>query len=308
MPHASFSNDLQDLHTILDVIRFGISQARSATLWYGHGTDNAEDDIYALVLASLSLPWNVDPVLLQTRLTSVEKAFLAQGLEQRIIQRIPVPYITHTAQFCELTFYVDERVLIPRSPFAELIQQQFAPWVEADKVTRVLDMCTGSACIAIACCYAFPDADVDAVDISLDALAVAAINRERHQVQTQLTLIESDGFEQMPAHLYDIILSNPPYVSHEAVASLPAEYHHEPALALEAEDNGLAFVKRLLAQAADHLTPQGVLIVEVGLSEEALIETYPDLPFVWLEFEHGGEGVFVLTAQQLRDYFYVKTV
>ena len=308
MSHTSFAPDFQDLHTLLDVIRFGLSQARAETLWYGHGTDNAEDDIYALVLTSLSLPWDVDPRLLETRLTSVEKAMLAKRLEQRIIQRIPVPYITHSAQFCELSFYVDERVLIPRSPFAELIQQQFSPWVDADKVTRVLDMCTGSACIAIACCYAFPDAAVDAVDISSDALAVAAINRDRHQVATQLTLIESDGFDQMPGALYDIILSNPPYVSHEVVAALPAEYHHEPALALEADDNGLAFVKRLLHQAADHLTPQGVLIVEVGLSEDALTDAYPDVPFIWLEFEQGGEGVFVLTAQQLRDYFYVKTV
>ncbi len=308
MSHTIFSDDIQDLHTLLDVIRFGLSQARAKTLCYGHGTDNAEDDIYALVLSSLSLPWDVDPLLLQTRLTSVEKELLAKRLEQRIMYRIPVPYITHSAQFCELSFYVDERVLIPRSPFAELIQQQFAPWVEADKVTRVLDMCTGSACIAIACCYAFPGAAVDAVDISSDALAVAAINRDRHQVDAQLTLIESDGFDQMPAALYDIILSNPPYVSHEAVVGLPAEYHHEPALALEADDNGLAFVKRLLQQAADHLTPQGVLIVEVGLSEDVLIDAYPDVPFVWLEFEQGGEGVFVLTAQQLRDYFYVKTV
>lgn len=303
MLQVTFDTDTKELVSILDIIRFGISQARSKTLWYGHGTDNAEDDIYALVLETLNLPWNVEPHLLQGRLTSDEKKRLIQRLEQRILQQIPVPYLTHVAHFCDLTFYVDERVLIPRSPFAELIKQQFAPWVEYDDVTRIMDLCTGSGCIAIACCYAFPDAVVDAVDLSPDALAVAAINMARHQVEEQLTLIQSDCFDQVPEALYDIIVSNPPYVSTEAMLALPKEYQHEPVMALEAQDQGLAIVKRMLQQAAKYLTEQGILIVEVGLSEEALIQAYPDLPFVWLDFEHGGEGVFLLTAQQLRDYF-----
>lgn len=303
MSHVSFSTETKELTSILDIIRFGISQARSQKLWYGHGTDNAEDDIYALILETLHLPWGVDPHLLHARVTPHEKTLLIDRLEQRIVHRVPVPYLTQVAHFCDLDFFVDDRVLIPRSPFAELIKQAFSPWVEPDNVTRILDLCTGSACIAIACCYAFPDAAVDAVDLSPDALAVASINVERHNVQDQLTLIQSDCFDQVPDALYDIIVSNPPYVSHDAVLALPKEYQHEPVMALEAEDQGLAIVKRMLQQASRYLTEQGVLIVEVGLSEEAVIEAYPDLPFVWLDFEQGGEGVFLLTAQQLRDYF-----
>ncbi|PJD93324.1 MAG: 50S ribosomal protein L3 N(5)-glutamine methyltransferase [Legionella sp.] len=297
----SFTSDGKELISIIDVIRYGISQACSAPLYYGHGTDNAMDDIYALVFETLHLPWDIDKQFLQSRLTEVEKKLLLERLEQRVVHHVPVPYLTHKAYFCEMSFYVDERVLIPRSPIAELIRHQFSPWIEAEQVSSILDMCTGSGCIAIACCEAFPGATVDAVDISKDALAVAAINQERHQVTEQLTLIQSDGFDQVPAHLYDIIVSNPPYVSRDAMLTLPAEYHHEPKLALEADDAGLAFVRRMLQQAAQYLTENGILILEVGLSEDALVAAYPEVPFVWLDFEHGGEGVFMLTAQNLRD-------
>lgn len=304
MIEASFTAETEALTTITDFIRFGLSKAQAVGLYYGHGTDNVVDDIVALILEVLHLPWDVDRLFFQAQVTPSEKIQLVSCLEQRILQRIPVPYITHTAYFCDLSFYVDERVLIPRSPIAELIQQQFTPWIEPQSVTRILDLCTGSACIAIACCYAFPEVPVDAVDLSTEALAVAEINRERHHVSEQLTLIESDCFDKVPEGLYDIIVSNPPYVSSMDMQTLPAEYHHEPQMALEAEDYGLALVHRILEQAAQYLSDHGILIVEVGLSEEALVEHYPDLPFVWLDFERGGEGVFLLSAQALRDYVF----
>jgi ribosomal protein L3 glutamine methyltransferase len=245
----------------------------------------------------------MDPLLLQALLTNDEKERLCQQLERRIISRVPVPYLTHQAYFCDLTFYVDERVLIPRSPIAELIQQQFAPWVDAESVTRVLDLCTGSGCIAIACCYAFPEALVDAVDISKEALEVAEINRQRHELQDVLTLIESDCFAEVPLTTYDIIVSNPPYVSGDEMQTLPDEYSHEPRLALEATNHGLAIVENILFTAHRYLSPEGILIVEVGNSEEALMEAYPEVPFTWLDFEKGGHGVFLLTHQQIKDYF-----
>ena len=220
-----------------------------APLYYGHGTDNAWDDMRSLILRSLSLPYDVEPELLHGRLTSSEKKHLSQQLEQRINQRVPVPYLIKEAYFCDLPFYVDERVLIPRSPIAELIRNQFSPWIDAEKVHRILDLCTGSGCIAIACCYAFPDASVDAVDISSEAIAVATINREQLGVQEQLTLIESDCFAKVPKTSYDLILSNPPYVGQEEMQILPDEFRHEPVLALETSKNGLAIVETILENA-----------------------------------------------------------
>ena len=300
---GSYKIATQDFTTMIDFLRFGMSRASEAKLYYGHGTDNAWDDLMALILASLSLPPDLDPILLHGQLTKVEKERVCEQLERRIVGRVPVPYLTHEAYFCDLMFYVDERVLIPRSPIAELINQQFSPWIDAEDVLHVLDLCTGSACIAIACCYAFPDAHVDAVDISSDALAVAEINRQRHGVQDTLTLIESDGFDAVPEMKYDIIVSNPPYVSVEEMQSLPEEYHHEPTLALEATNNGLAIVEKILFRAQAYLSDQGILVVEVGNSEAALVDAYPHVPFTWLDFERGGQGVFLLTCQQLKDYF-----
>lgn len=294
----------QHFQTLLDFLRFGISSAYAEpTLYYGHGTDNAVDDLHALVLGTLSLPPDCDPSLFHGRLTEDEKQLLCQQIKRRIHDRVPVPYLTNTAYFCGLSFYVDERVLIPRSPLAELIQRQFSPWVEADKVHQVLDLCTGSGCIAVACCYAFPDAEVDAVDISAEALQVAATNRERHDLVSQLTLIQSDCFDAVPVKQYDIIVSNPPYVGAEEMLTLPSEYQHEPNIALETAQNGLAVVEKIFKQALPYLAKDGILVVEVGNSEEVLIAAYPQVPFTWLDFERGGGGVFLVTQAQLQTYF-----
>ena len=299
----SYEVATQDFQSIIDFLRFGLSRANAASLYYGHGTDNAWDDVLALVLGTLSLPLDIDPALLSARLTADEKALLAQNLKKRIVDRVPVPYLMHEAWFCGSMYYVDERVLIPRSPIAELINQHFSPWVDADNVLRILDLCTGSGCIAIACCQAFPDAEVDAIDISPDALTVAEINRQRHGVADQLSLIESNCFDSLPEKQYDIIVSNPPYVGSDEMKTLPCEYRHEPVLALETGNNGLAIVEKILRQAHKYLTEDGILVIEVGNSEEALMDAYPDVPFTWLDFEHGGQGIFLLTAQQIKHYF-----
>jgi ribosomal protein L3 glutamine methyltransferase len=299
----SYKAVAEEFHCILDFIRFGITEAHSHGLYFGHGTSHPWDDMLALIFDSLALPLNSDPILLQARLTQAEKQLLIKQLSRRILDKIPVPYLTNTAYFCELPFYVDERVLIPRSPLAELIKQQFSPWVVATRVHRILDLCTGSGCIAIACAYAFPDALIDATDISPQALEVAAINCERHHVEETVTLIESDCWEQVPQVRYDLIVSNPPYVGAEEMETLPAEYHHEPRMALEAAAGGLALVKKILARAHNYLTEEGVLIIEVGNSQDALVDAFPHVPFVWLEFEQGGQGVFLLTCEQLKTHF-----
>jgi ribosomal protein L3 glutamine methyltransferase len=295
--------ETDELVTILDFLRFSLSCAAEAQLYYGHGTDNAWDDMRSLILRSLSLPYDVESSLLTSRLTQSERKHLCQQLDKRINHRVPVPYLIKEAFFYDLPFYVDERVLIPRSPIAELIHEHFSPWIEEDSVYQVLDLCTGSGCIAIACCYAFPEAQVDAVDISSEALAVAAINRDRLEVQDQLTLIESDCFAEVPVKQYDIIVSNPPYVSKEEMQTLPDEYRHEPVLALETSNNGLSIVEKILKSAHPYLSEHGILVVEVGNSEEALCEAYPMVPFTWLEMSHGGHGIFLLTKQQLEEHF-----
>ncbi len=301
---VSYSIATQDFKSIVDFLRFGLSQANVKGLYYGHGTDNAWDDIVALVFDTLSLPFDLESVYLQACLTTDEKALLCQLFQRRIHDNVPVPYLTKKAYFCGLSFYVDERVLIPRSPIAELINQHFSPWVDESRVERILDLCTGSGCIAIACSYAFPEALVDAVDISPEALEVAEINRAEHGLQDVLNLIQSDCFAALATtDRYDIIVSNPPYVSHEEMATLPSEYRHEPKLALETTNNGLAIVEKILYSAHDYLNDHGILVVEVGNSEDALVDAYPHVPFTWLDFERGGQGVFLLTAQQLKEYF-----
>jgi ribosomal protein L3 glutamine methyltransferase len=289
----------KDLYAILDFYRFALTQVVGKTVFFGHGTDCPEDDFQSLILGSLNLPFDYPESQWHARLTQKERDFLATQLFKRIEENVPVPYLIHEANFCGLTFYVDERVLIPRSPIAELIEQHFEPWIDPERVSSILDLCTGSGCIAAACAYAFPDADVDAIDIDLDALDVAARNMQDLDLEDQVRLIHSDGLTALSDEKYDVIVSNPPYVGFDEMQTLPAEYQHEPQHALEAENNGLALVDHILKNAKKHLKPGGILIVEVGNSDLAMMDAYPELPFVWLEFTRGGHGIFLLNAEDL---------
>ncbi|MES9880571.1 MAG: 50S ribosomal protein L3 N(5)-glutamine methyltransferase [Sedimenticola sp.] len=296
------TGETENLATLRDFIRWGMSRFNEAGLFFGHGTDNAHDEAVALVLHALHLPADLSPTYLDAALTTAEREEVIGLLRERVEKRLPAAYLTHEAMFASHSFYVNEHVLIPRSPIAELIDVAFEPWVQADAVERVLDLCTGSACIAIACAYCFEGASVDAVDISADALDVASINVRRHGMGEQVEPILSDLFSALKGRHYDLIVSNPPYVSEEEMAQLPDEYHREPVLGLEAGREGLDIVARILRQASDYLEPNGVLIVEVGNSAEALTNRYPQVPFLWLDFEHGGQGVFLLTVEQLNEY------
>lgn len=289
-----------DLISVRDYIRWGASQFSSAGLFFGHGTDNAWDEAVQLVLHGVHLPLPLNPDVLDARLTLSERKDVVALIRRRIDERIPVAYLTGTAWFAGLPFQVDERVLVPRSPIAELIEKQFMPWLMKEP-EYILDLCTGSGCIGIACAYAFPDAAVDLSDISPDALAVAHNNIRSHELDGRVRCIESDLFGGIAELRYDLIVSNPPYVDAEDLADMPAEYHAEPPLGLASGADGLDFTRRLLREAADHLNEDGVLIVEVGNSGVALEEAYPEIPFTWLEFERGGHGVFLLTSEQLQE-------
>jgi ribosomal protein L3 glutamine methyltransferase len=289
------------LHTIRDLIRWGASRMNEAGLHFGHGTDNALDEAAALVLHALHLPPDLHVEYLQSNVTPPEKQAALRLLERRIIERKPAAYLTQRAWFMGLPFYVDERVLVPRSPLAELIDRHFAPWLsDSRKIEHVLDLGTGSGCIGIACARAFPNARVDLVDVSPEALEVARRNVAEHGLEDQVEVIQSDLFSALKGRRYDIIISNPPYVRLEELDTLPAEYHHEPRQGLAAGEEGLDVVVEILRQAADHLKRDGLLIVEVGNAQYALCEAFPDVPFTWLEFERGGHGVFLLNAAQAR--------
>ncbi len=277
-------------------------QLEEASLSYGHGNDNPVDEAAELVFFAAGLRHEQAPDCYTQPVDESAIATARTLVERRITERLPAAYLTQRMWFAGHEFYVDERVLVPRSPIAELIQAQFQPWLRPQQVRRVLDIGTGSGCIAIACALAFPGANVDAADISPDALAVTQINIERHQVQQRMRAVLSDVFSGLPGQRYDLIVSNPPYVSHAEMDELPEEYLREPELGLRAGDDGLDIVRRILAEAEAHLEPQGLLVVEVGDSELALADAYPTVPFVWLEFDSGGGGVFVLTAAQLAEH------
>lgn len=290
---------VRDLHSLLDLMRWCATQFNQTGLYYGHGTDNPWDEAVSLVLQSVHLPHDSPQELFAARLTEAEKAQIVALAQRRVNERIPLAYLTHQAWFAGLPFYVDERVLVPRSPFSELIQGHFAPYLDFEPDT-ILDMCTGSACIAIAAANAYSDAEVDAVDISADALAVAEINIQDHALSDRVFPIQSDLFENLSGQCYDLIIANPPYVDAEDMADLPEEFHHEPELGLAAGEDGLDLVHSLLKQGPDYMSDRGWLFVEVGNSMVHVQQQYPDLPLVWIDFEQGGHGIFAISNKDLK--------
>lgn len=289
------------LRTLRDYIRWAVSRFQAEQLFFGHGTDNAWDEARQLVLGALHLPWEMADSYLDCRLEDDEREQLQALLQRRIEQRVPTAYLLGQAWFCGLPFIVDERVLIPRSPIGELIDRRFEPWL-AQAPAQVLDLCTGSGCIGIACAYEFLEAEVVLADLSFEALEVANRNIEHHGLEERVYTVQSDGFDGLPKQRFDLIVSNPPYVDAEDIADMPNEFHHEPTLALACGEDGLDLVRRILAQAADHLTEAGTLIVEVGNSQVHVEALYPEVEFTWLEFARGGHGVFLLAASQCREH------
>jgi ribosomal protein L3 glutamine methyltransferase len=292
--------------TAADWIGWAEERFLEADLRFGHGTDNALDEAAWLVGSALDLSPDALESALEQRPTPGQQSRIRTLVDERISTRKPLAYLLKEAWFAGRRYHVDERVIVPRSHLAEFIQERFQPWIAPGRVTRVLDLCTGSGCIAIAVAHAFPAARVDAVDLSPDALAVAAINVEKHAVGNRVALIQSDLYQALAERRYDVIISNPPYVPAWEMRELPAEYRHEPDMALEAGEGGLEIVLRLLAGAPDHLEPGGILLAEVGNSCTALQEALPAVPFLWLTTASGDESVFLLTAKELlthRDAF-----
>jgi ribosomal protein L3 glutamine methyltransferase len=288
-----------ELATIVDFIRYGASRFGAAGLVFGHSYDNAIDEATHLVLHALHLPHDLSPAYGQARLIAAEKQRVLDLIDRRIDEHRPVAYLTGTAWFAGLEFKSDSRALVPRSPIAELIQSGFSPWLDDRNVAHALDLCTGSGCIGIAMAVHNPEWQVDLADISEDALSLARENVEYQDVADRVQVLKSDLFDGLSGKRYDLIVSNPPYVTEQEYAALPPEYSHEPALGLRAGDDGLDFALRILAKATEHLNDDGVLIVEVGESEKALTKLLPEVPFNWIEFNVGQMGVFLLDRDDL---------
>ncbi len=291
--------DLENLTSIRDYIRLCYSQMMRQKVYFGHGHISAIDEARQLVLAAVYLPWDADELVIDAKLSHTECTRVLNFIDRRIVKREPLPYITNEAWFMQLPFYVDNRVIIPRSPIGQLIEQSFSPFLRPGPVSRILDMCTGSGCIGIACAYAFEEAAIDIADISKSAIEVAKINVAKHKLEDQVTVIESDLFSNIQKK-YDLIVSNPPYVDKKDLASMPAEYQHEPELALGSGDDGLELCKQMLAQASQYLADDGLLVIEVGNSEVHLMAQFPDVPFIWIDLADGGNGVFAINAEDLK--------
>ena len=290
----------QNLRTISDYLHFAVSQFDQAKLFFGHGSSNAYDEAAYLILHTLNLPLDQLQPSLDTALTEDQQTKILNIIQQRIEKRIPAAYLTHQAWLGDFNFYVDERIIIPRSFIAELLFEQLNPWIlDPDNINNVLDLCTGSGCLAILAAHAFPNAHVDAADLSADALGVAKRNVADYELQNRISLIESNLFTKLGDKQYDLIISNPPYVSAESVTELPQEYLHEPKLALGSGNDGLDATRIILKHAAQHLTDDGVLIVEIGHNREVLEAAYPKLPFTWLDVSAGDQFVFMLNKNEL---------
>ncbi|OSI18972.1 50S ribosomal protein L3 N(5)-glutamine methyltransferase [Neisseria dumasiana] len=294
-----FTQAAEQLSTVRDILRFAVSRFNEASLHFGHGSDNAHDEAAYLILHTLSLPLDMLEPYLDAKLLDSEKEEVLGLIEKRVTERVPVAYLTNQAWQGDFDFYVDERVIVPRSFIYELLGEPLAPWIEHEElVHRALDLCTGSGCLAVQMAYHYPAAEIDAVDLSLDALEVAAINVEDYGLEERINLIHTDLFEGLEG-TYDLIVSNPPYVDAESVEALPQEYLHEPELALGSGSDGLDATREIILHAAKFLNPKGVLLVEIGHNRDVLEAAYPELPFTWLETSGGDGFVFLLTREQL---------
>jgi ribosomal protein L3 glutamine methyltransferase len=289
----------QQLVTVGDCLRWAQTCFEDASLYYGHGTDNAWDEALHLVLGGLKLSLESDPSVLDARLNEAEKTVLIRLVQRRIEERVPVPYLTGRVWFAGIEFKIDRRAIIPRSPIAELIEREFSPWYAGRELHRVLDMCCGSGCIGLAVAAWMPETRVDLADLDSQALSLARENTELLGLQERVELVQSDFFTSLRGRQYDLIVSNPPYVDTDDLNSMPAEYAHEPALALGSGSDGLDAIRVILSRAAHFLAPDGLLVAEVGNSWHSLEQAFPAIPFTWIELERGGHGVFVLTAQEL---------
>lgn len=296
----NFEDAKDKLITVRDLLRFAVSRFNQENLFFGHGTTNAFDEAAYLILHTLHLPLDRLEPFLDARLLPEEVDAVVEILRRRVEERLPAAYLTHEAWLGDLRFYVDERVIVPRSFIAELLRDHLQPWVEdPEAITRGLDMCAGSGCLAILMALTFPNAQIDAVDLSADALDVARRNVADYGLEDRLSLIQSDLFTALEGRRYDLIVSNPPYVNAPSMQTLPEEYRREPVGALASGEDGLEHVRTILREAPKHLNKDGLLVVEIGHNRDALEEAFPELPFTWLETSAGDEHVFLLTREQM---------